>query len=287
MRILGTGMSGLLGDRISSVLSDFEFTSVSRTTGVDVTDINSLRPHILEFPGEYVLHMAAKADVDGCEKDREQGEEGEAWKINVIGTKNVAELCHEAGKKMIYISTDFVFNGEKPEGEVYTEEDVPSPINWYGETKFQGENEIRKSGVEHIILRIAYPYGPSNAPKKDFVRIIAGRLQENLPIKGVTDHIFVPTYIDDIAMAIRAVIEKKALGLFHAVGSTALSPYDAAVLIAKIVGVDPEVIGVTTRAEYFANKATRPFNLHLSNAKIINLGVTMRPFEEGLKDTIV
>lgn len=287
MKILGTGMSGLLGARIASVLSDFEFTSISRATGVDVTNIDSLRPHIAEFQGEYVLHMAAKADVDGCEQDRGQGQEGEAWKINVLGAKNVAELCRDAGKKMIYISTDFVFDGEKPEGEAYTEEDTPAPINWYGETKFQGENEIRKSGVEYTILRIAYPYGPSSAPKKDFVRIIAGRLQENLPIKGVTDHIFVPTYIDDIALAIQAVIEKKALGLFHAVGSTALSPYDAAVLIAKIVGVNPEVIGVTTRAEYFANKATRPFNLQLSNAKIVDLGVTMRPFEEGLKNTLI
>lgn len=286
MKILGTGLTGLLGARITEILSDFEFTSISRTNGIDITDVESLKPHVSQFSGEYVLHMAAKADVDGCEQDKDLGERGEAWKINVGGTRNMAQLCKEYGKKLIYISTDFVFDGEKPEKEGYIEEDVPNPINWYGATKYYGEEEVRKSGAEHVILRIAYPYGISSAPKEDFVRIISKRLREKKPVIGVTDHIFVPTYIDDIAGAIRAVMEKKLVGLYHAVGSTSLTPYDAAVLIAQKTGVDASVIGKTTRAEYFKEKANRPFNLYLKNDRIKSLGVEMRGFTEGLDEVI-
>jgi dTDP-4-dehydrorhamnose reductase len=286
--ILGTGLSGLLGSRITKLLEDnFKFTAISRQTGGDITSIPSLESYFDKFTGEYVLHMAAVASVDGCEAEKDLGEESESWKVNVLATQNIADLCLKYNKKLIYISTDFVFDGEKPEEEGYTEEDLPHPINWYGETKYQGERRIIDSGIkDYSILRIAYPYGISTAPKKDFVRIIAERLKDKQPLKGVTDHIFVPTYIDDIAKAISLLIEKKESGIFHVVGNTRFTPYDAARLIAKKIGLDPGVIEQTTREEYFANKAKRPFNLYLKNDKIENLGVSMRTFEEGINLTL-
>lgn len=283
MQILGTGLTGLVGTRLVEQLPDFTFTSISRKNGADIIDIETLDPHFQNFQGEWVLHMAAKADVDGCEEDKDAGEAGEAWQINVLGTKNIALLCKKYHKKMIYISTDFVFDGERDEGDSYTEEDMPNPVNWYGETKFQGEQAVKNAGIEHLIVRVAYPYGNSNASKKDFVRIIADRLQEGLPIKGITDHIFVPTYIDDIAAALQSLITQNQSGLFHVVGSTALTPYQASCKIAQALDKDTDDIGKTTRAEYFKDRAKRPFNLYLKNDKIRNLGIVPKTFEEGLK----
>lgn len=283
MKILGTGLTGLIGSRTIELLSDFSFTSISRKKGADIVDKNSLIPFFDSFEGDWVLHMGAKADVDSCETDRDLGVQGEAWRINVIGTQNMAELAAEYNKKLIYISTDFVFDGEKPEGQGYIEEDRTRPINWYGETKFQGEQKIKEVGGEYLILRIAYPYGLSSAPKKDFVRSIAERLKEGKPINGISDHIFVPTYIDDIAYSLHTLISQNTLGTFHLVGSEALTPYDASLLIANAIGINPEVIGKTTRAEYFKGKALRPFNLYLENDRIKNLGIQMKTFEQGLE----
>ncbi len=112
-KILGTGLTGLIGSRITEVLSQYEFINMSRGFGVDITDKESLDRVISRFDGAYVLHMAAKADVDGCESDRASGENGEAWIMNVIGSQNVSELCKKYNKKIIYISTDFVFDGTK------------------------------------------------------------------------------------------------------------------------------------------------------------------------------
>ncbi len=281
-KILGTGLTGLLGSRITELLSDFEFTSISRSTGVDISNKASVEKTISKFDGDWVLHLAAKADVDGCETDRQEGELGEAWRVNVEATKNIAELCRQHNKKIIYISTDFVFDGTKSVGESYTEEDIPNPLNWYGETKFQGENAIKNSGASYLILRIAYPYGVSSADKKDFVRIIGGRLKEGKEIRGVSDHIICPTFIDDIAQGIRVGMAKNASGLYHMVGQTPLSPYDIALILAKKVGAPLSLVSKTTRDEYFKNKAARPLNLYLNNGKIKTLQVPLKTFEEGL-----
>lgn len=281
-KILGTGLTGLIGTRITKLLPNYDFISVSRSTGVDISDLQALDTVISQFEGRYVLHMAAKADVDGCEADKALGENGEAWKINVIGAENIAHICRKYNKKIIYISTDFVFDGKKEFGEFYTEDDIPSPINWYGNTKYEGEKKIIGSGVEYVIMRIAYPYGISDAPKKDFVRIIANRLLEGKPVAGVTDHIMCPTYIDDIARALDICIQKDMVGLIHVVGSAPVTPYDAIVLIAEKIGVDTSVIGKTTREEYFKGKAVRPFNLYLKNDKINSLGLNTISLQEGI-----
>lgn len=282
-QIIGLGLNGLVGSRITQVLSNkFEFIELSRSTGVDIGDPASLTKIKDSNRANYILHLSAKTDVDGCEKDKELGEAGEAWRINVAGSANVAEIARELGKKVIYISTDFVFDGQKPKGESYKETDVPNPINWYAFTKFEGEKVIEKSGCDFAILRIAYPYRAKFDLKKDFFRSILDRLQNGQEIKTVEDHIFCPTFIDDIAIAIEAVIANDATGIYHAVGSQSLSPYEATLKIANVFKLDPGLVTKTTREEFFKDRAPRPFNLSLRNDKIRELGVRMRGFEEGL-----
>ncbi|MBP6882349.1 MAG: sugar nucleotide-binding protein [Candidatus Levybacteria bacterium] len=281
-QIIGIGLSGLIGTRIQELLSStFDFFPMSTEQGLDITKKDSLDV-VADHSSETVLLLAAKADVDGCEKDKEQGETGAAWMINVKGVENVIEACQKKNKHLIYVSTDFVFNGEDtPEGG-YTEESTPEPINWYGKTKYEAEKRVQASGLSHAIVRPAYPYRKEFEIKKDFYRAIRDRLASGLEVRAVTDHYFNPTLIDDFAYGLEAMFSSSENGIFHLVGSSTVSPFEAAQMIANKFDLDASLVKPTTRAEYFEGKAQRPFKLAMNNDKITKLGVSMHSFEEGL-----
>lgn len=280
MKILGTGLTGLVGSRIVELLSSkYKFDDLSRESGVDITNKEDLFRKIKDSNASLVLHLAAKTDVDECEKDRVLGKNGEAWKVNVEGTRNIVDACGLAKKRLIYISTDFVFFGKK-QGP-YIENDKPAPLSWYGQTKYEGEKIVQNSNLLWIIARISYPYRAS-FKKNDFARSIILKLQRGEKITAITDHVMTPTFIDDITGALETLVLKNKTGIFHLVGSQFVSPFDAAIEIADIFSFDKSLIKESTRSEYFKGKAQRPFNLFLNNDKIQKLGVKMRGFEEGL-----
>jgi dTDP-4-dehydrorhamnose reductase len=282
-KIFGIGITGLIGSRIVELLSaTYDFQNLSLETGVDITDASTLSVIENDTEHEYVLHLAAKADVDGCEEDKAAGKNGAAWQINVEGTRNVVNAAKKSGKKIIYISTDFVFDGTKPKGEAYTEEDVPHPINWYAETKYEGERIVQDADIHYLILRIAYPYRTPFPLKKDLVQAILTRLQAGQEIQAVTDHIMSPTYVDDIATALDALIKNKASGIYHVTGSGSLTPHELAMSIANQYSLDLSLIHETTRDVFFAGRAPRPYNLAMNNARIGKLGVKIKTVEEGL-----
>lgn len=283
-KIFGIGISGLIGSRVVELLSDeFSFRNLSTETGVDITQPETLS--VIEQDTEHpiVIHFAAKTDVDGCEQDKAQGKDGAAWKINVTGTENVVRACKTSGKKLIYISTDFVFNGEKPEGEFYTEDDTPDPRNWYGVTKWEGEKAVQEANMPYAILRPAYPYRSPFPQKKDLVQAIKSRLESGQSVAAVTDHLMCPTYVDDFSEALRQIVNQEKTGIFHTVGSQVVSPYQLAVAIAEEFALNPDLITKTTREDFFTGRAERPFNLSLDNAKIEKLGVSMRSITAGLE----
>lgn len=282
-KILTIGGSGLVGSRAIELLSQsYDVSDLSRASGLDITDKNLTLEKIEKSEAEIVILFAAKADVDGCEKDKILGENGEAWKINVIGAQNVAVACEQVGKKMIYISTDFVFSGDDMSEGGYSEEDIPNPINWYGKTKFEGENMVRSLTSDWLIIRPAYPYR-ADFPKKDFARVIKERLSQNLPVAAIEDHLMTPTFVDDIAIALNLLIDSNSQGIFHVVGSQSLSPYEVALEIASVFNFDKKLITKTTREDFFKNRALRPFQLGLKNDKIRRLGANMSTFIEGLQ----
>ncbi len=284
MKILGTGLNGLVGSRIVQLLSNkYEFENISRSTGVDIINKDSILSKVNNSDALVILHLAAKTDVDGCELDKFLGEKGETWKINVEGTRNIVKACEETNKKLIYISTDFVFDGVNPPAGGYSEEDIPNPINWYAQTKYEGEKTVQAAKAPWIIARIASPYR-ARFERSDFARTILKRLRNNGKINAVTDHIFNPTFIDDVACALDVLIGSNSQGIFHIVGSQSLTPYNAALLIAKTFGFDQNLISKTTREEFFKDRAQRPFQLWLKNDKIEKLGIKMKTFEEGLKN---
>ncbi len=283
MKIFIIGGSGLVGSRLTELLGEkYGVDNLSISSGTDITKLETLDIIKNDSEHQMVLLLAAKTNVDQCELDKSLGKDGDAWKTNVQGVQNVVDVCLSSSKKMIYISTDFVFDGEKTPENGYVEEDLPLPINWYGETKYRGEELVRNSGLDYIIARIAYPYRKDFGQKTDFARVIIERLKNNQPVSAIFDHKFTPTFIDDIAVAIDKLIDTKSMGIFHIAGSQTLTPFNAAMLIAEKFGLDNNLISKTSRAEYFKDKAQRPFNVALNNDKIKKLGVNMRGFEEGL-----
>ncbi|MFH0864188.1 MAG: NAD(P)-dependent oxidoreductase [Candidatus Gottesmanbacteria bacterium] len=297
IKILGTGLTGLVGSRIVELLSDHcEFENLSLETGVDITNREQVKKRIVDSPARVILHLAAKTDVDGCENDREKDikilknndfdqqkniwqKEKTAWWINVEGTKNIVAAAKKSNKKMIYISTDFIFDGTK---DFYDENDIPNPVNWYGVTKYEGEKIIRKSGLSFLICRIAFPYRAKFALRKDFLRGILEKLQAGQKLSLVKDEIITPTFIDDIANALDFLINKKATGIYHVVGSSSHTPLEIAYSITRLFSLDKELISETTRDLYFSGRASRPFSLILKNDKLKKLGITMSVFTDGL-----
>jgi dTDP-4-dehydrorhamnose reductase len=288
MKILGTGLTGLVGSRIVELLEDkYEFENLNGSAGTDITNNQSVKSLFEKSNAQVVLHLAAKTNVDECEKDQALGQNGETWKINVEGTRNIADSCLKTNKKLIYVSTDFVFDGENPPVGGYSENDPTGPVNWYAQTKYEGEKIVEQLKIPWIIARVAYPYrAQSKSTKSDFFRIVLNRLKKDEPILAVDDHVFTPTFIDDIAFAVNTLIEKNSQGIFHIVGSQSLTPFDAANLIADKSGLAKSKINATTRSEFFKNRAPRPFQLALNNDKITELGVRMRTFEEGLNEIL-
>jgi dTDP-4-dehydrorhamnose reductase len=279
IKILATGMSGLVGTRVNELLSDeFDIEDLSLATGVDITNYESLENRINNSNAKIIIHMAAKTDVDSCEDEKILNENSQCWQVNVVATENISYIANKRGMKVIYISTDFVFDGIK---KFYNEEDKPNPVNWYGFTKFEGENKVKEHTEEYVILRISYPYRANFSLKRDFVRRLLEKMVKKEKIYGLTDHIITPTFIDDIAQAIKTIIQKKVKGIYHVVGSQSLSVYDCIGKIASVFGQKPIIIPVK-REEYFKEKAFRPFNLTMKNDKITKLGCKMKTLDDGL-----
>ncbi len=280
MNILGTGLSGLVGSRIRECLNDsFEFEDLSLERGVDITKKEELEQILSKSTAPWVFHFAAKTDVDGAESERMLGEQSSYWQVNVLATEHIVASCQRARKRLLYVSTDYVFDGTK---DVYTEEDMPSPQGWYALTKYEGEKRVARLGSDGLIIRIANPYGARNEKKLDFVHRVLHTLSAGNSLCAPTDQKLVPTFIDDIASAIKMLVTNDASGVYHVVGSSNHSPFEAAEMIAKAFGYDASLVTQTSFSEYFAGRAPRPFHAILKNDKIAKFGIQMATFPEGL-----
>lgn len=273
MKIALTGASGLVGSRIVELLNnDFEFISLS-SENFDIRNKDQVYNVLKDINFDVFLHLAAYTNVDGAEKDTT-----EAYEMNVTGTENVFNAVKSKGKKMIYMSTDFVFDGKNPP---YDENSKENPISKYAETKFQGEQILKNDAM---IVRIAYPYRATFEPKKDFVRVLKWFLEQGKEIKGITDSTFVPTFIDDVAYGLKHLFNNYSPEVFHLVGSQTLSPFEAAKLIAKKYNLNQDLVLPTTYAEFFAGKAQRPQYSDIKSIK--NDFQPMKSFEEGLHSIV-
>lgn len=266
-----TGANGLVGSRVQEVLrGSLSFIPLT-SQDMDITDKDAVHACLKNLNADVVLHLAAYTNVDGAEAEQEK-----AYAVNATGTQHLLDVSLHLKKQFIYLSTDFVFDGMDKD-ITYTEKSSPHAISTYGKSKEQGEQYVRGNGM---IVRIAYPYGQSPAPKKGFVRILYGLLEQGKELTMVTDSLFTPTFIDDVAQALQYLVLHYSPEIFHVVGSQTLSPYEAGQIIAEVGGFQRSLILPTTYAEYFAHKAQRPRYSRISS--IHDLGVSLRSFEEGV-----
>lgn len=282
IKVVGTGLSGLVGSRIIELLNrKYSFTNLDLTNGIDITKERSVKKAMEQASGEVVLHLAAFTDVDSAHQQR-RNKDGPCYRINVLGSRYVAQYSASLSKYLIHISTDFVFDGKK--SGPYTEKDSPKPIEWYGQTKFWAEEEVKKAKGKYTIVRIAYPFRAHFPQKLDLVRTIYSKLEDGTLYPMFADQVITPTFIDDIAKAIDIFIRKQPQGIYHVVGASSLSPYTLAVKIARTFDLDEWMIKRGSLIEYLKT-AKRPYQryLTLSNQKAAQeLGITMSTIDQAL-----
>lgn len=271
MRIALTGSAGMLGYDIKSVFTDFELIALTRRD-FNITDLSKSLSVIKEIKPDYLIHSAAYTDVDGSEHDPDK-----AYLVNGIGTRNITMACEEIKCPVIYISSDYVFDGTKR--EPYNEWDTPNPINRYGLSKLLGEKFVTSLTNRFYIVRTSWLYGKNG---KNFVDTISKLLRERDEIEVVDDQVGSPTYTYDLAGKLKELIGK-GYGLYHASNSSQCSWYEFAVEIARLRSSNT-IIKPTT-SDKFKRPAKRPHFSVLNNNMLRLEGLyELRHWKEALKD---
>jgi len=237
---------------------------------IDITNEEETVNKIIKISPDSILLTAAMTNVDQCEIDKKI-----ATKINVEGPKNVIKACEKSNSKLIFLSTDFIFDGLKENGG-YTEDDVPNPLSHYGKTKYEAELAIINSEIEYLICRTAILYG-WNKFKLNFITWILNKLKQNEKISLVTNQINSPTFVRNLAQILLNLIEKDAGGIYHTVGDCILNRYEMAVKCAEIFNYNSDLI---EPINYFKQLAVRPKNAGLDISKLKNtIGLDFKIFD--------
>jgi dTDP-4-dehydrorhamnose reductase len=269
MRLAITGALGQLGRNLQEALQEHDLFLIDLPE-YDVTDVGIIST-IADFEPELVIHAAAMTDVDGCELDPDA-----AYKVNALGTKNVALACQRCDAPLLYLSTDYVFDGTKE--EPYLEFDEPNPTSAYARSKLAGEDFVRHLLNRFYIVRTAWLYGQGG---NNFVNKILELSQERSELSIVTSEVGSPTYAPDLAEAIARLIEHPLYGIYHLVNEGSCSRYEFAHRILELAGKsDFPVYPVET----YERPAKVPQHSVLRNfCAATQLGITLRPWEEALR----
>lgn len=289
MRIFVTGVAGQLGHDVMNELNkrghvgigsdiaeqyqgveDGSYVTKAEYISLDITDKESVDKVIGEVKPDAVIHCAAWTAVDLAE-DEDKKDKVKA--INADGTENIARVCKKYDCKMMYISTDYVFDGQ---GETPWEPDCKDykPLNVYGATKLMGEQAVSGILDKYFIVRIAWVFGVNG---KNFIKTMLNVGKTHPQVRVVSDQIGTPTYTLDLARLLVDMIETEKYGYYHATNEGGyISWYDFTCEIFKQAGYDTEVVPVTT-AEYGISKAARPFNSRLDKSKLVENGFKPLP----------
>ena len=289
MKFFVTGVGGQLGHDVMNEIASRGFDGVGSDiapvySGVadgtavtsmpyiqlDITDSEAVASVLAEVKPDVVVHCAAWTAVDAAE-DEENREK--VFAINAKGTENIARVCQELDCKMIYISTDYVFDGQ---GERPWEPDDKNyaPLNVYGESKLQGEQAVSSILEKYFIVRIAWVFGLNG---KNFIKTMINVGKTHDEVRVVNDQIGTPTYTYDLSRLLVDMAETDKYGYYHATNEGGyISWYDFCVEFYKQYGLETRVTPVTT-AEYGLSKAARPFNSRLDKSKLVEAGFTPLP----------
>lgn len=252
MKVLVTGANGQLGYDVIKRLekSNIEYLGTDIDV-LDITDKEQVKKSISEYRPDVVIHCGAYTAVDKAEDDREL-----CYAVNVLGTRYIAEACKEIDAKMVYISTDYVFNGEGDQPFEIT--DKPNPINYYGQTKYEGELEVQNILDKYFIVRISWVFGSNG---NNFVKTMLRLGKDRDEISVVADQIGSPTYTYDLAELLVDMIKTDKYGIYHATNEGYCSWYEFACEIFKQAKIDIKVNPIKT--EDYPTRARRPKNSRL------------------------
>ncbi|WP_097002675.1 dTDP-4-dehydrorhamnose reductase [Lacrimispora amygdalina] len=266
MKVLVTGVKGQLGYDVVNELKKRNHEAVGvDIEEMDITDGESVNRVIREAAPDAVIHCAAYTAVDAAEDN-----EDICRKVNARGTGNIARVCKELDIRMMYISTDYVFNGQGT--RPWEPDDHREPLNVYGQTKYEGELEVEEKLAKYFIVRIAWVFGVNG---KNFIKTMLnlGKTRDKLNV--VADQIGSPTYTFDLARLLVDMIETEKYGRYHATNEGLCSWYDFACEIFKQAGMKVAVEPVTS--DQFPVKAKRPMNSRMSKDKLKENGFQPLP----------
>ncbi len=279
VKILITGSNGLLGQNLLELfLKDPEnykvvgFSRGENRSGrtdfeyhaIDLTNQQLLEEKIKQIQPNFIINTAAMTNVDACENDKEG-----CYDLNVHVVEYLAAVCSEINAHLIHISTDFIYDGVKGN---YTEEDIPNPLSYYGETKLLSEKRLQDSNINYTILRTILVYGlVKDMSRNNIVLWVKESLENKKEITIVDDQYRAPTYVEDLALACKVSIDKKATGIFNISSNQLLSIYEIAQEIADAFGLDKNLIkpiSTSTLNQTASRPAKTGFDLTKTNKEL-------------------
>ena len=274
MKVFVTGVCGQLGHDVIKELEKRGHTAIGSDLAptaqipLDITDEEAVRRVLLEQKPDAVIHCAAWTAVDAAEDCEEK-----VRAINAVGTKYIAKVCRELGCKMLYISTDYVFDGQ---GQTPWEPDCKdyAPLNVYGQTKLEGEQAVADILDKFFIVRIAWVFGKNG---NNFIKTMLSVGKKYDTLRVVKDQVGTPTYTLDLSRLLVDMVQTEKYGFYHATNEGGyISWYEFACEIFRQAGYPTKVIPVTTE-EYGLSKAARPFNSRLDKGKLLAAGFEPLP----------
>jgi dTDP-4-dehydrorhamnose reductase len=277
MRVFITGIKGQLGRGLEVALAGHMLAGADLPE-LDITDRTRIAEALADFRPDVVIHSAAWTDVDGCAQRPD-----EAYRVNALGTQNVALGCAACGAALAYISTNEVFDGAAT--EPYREWDAPHPINPYGRSKAAGEWYVRHLLQRFYIVRTAWLYaaGGRNFPHRIIALADEVLVGQRPALRVVEDEVSNPTYMPDLASALAMLVATGAYGVYHLTNSGHCSRYEFACEILRLSGRAHVPVTPITRAE-FARPSTPPPYAPLANTAAAALGIRLRPWQAALAE---
>jgi len=266
MKVLLTGANGLLGRHLVKKLAEKGYEVIATAKGeskinsisngkvkffsLDITDGAAVNKLMDEVRPDVLLHTAAMTQVDECELNKI-----DCWNTNVTATRFLIDSAKETKSRIIFISTDFVFDGLHGP---YKEEDEPNPVNYYGSTKLAAEKAVIQSGLDWAIVRTVLVVGNTeDGQRQNILTWVKEKLEKGETIKVVDDQVRTPTYVEDLADGIILILEKKSKGIFHIAGKDTLTPYEIARQTAEFLKLNSKLIEKSD-ASNFTQAALRP-----------------------------
>ena len=270
-KLLVLGGSGLVGSSfINTSKTDYDIIFSYNTNKIkipntqsfqiDLFDDDKIKKIIENYNPDIVLHTIAHSSVDLCETDHNVAD-----RLHVDATNQIANTCASINSKLIFLSTDAVFEGQL--NKKYSETDIPNPVNYYGKTKLEAEKIVLNASPNNVVLRTSVIYGWHE--KSRFTNWILDYLKSNRIVDPFSDQFNTPTLIDDLVKVILKIIDKNISGLYHATGKTCLNRYQFAILLAKRFSYDVSLIHSVTKLEKKQN-APRPISTCLDSIKLEN-----------------